>query len=339
MAKSSAAGPHGLAVVDKAAGLDEPRRRGQGPRPPRHPQGRALRHARPRRHRGAAARRRQGHPAAQVPRVPREAVHGRGRARHRHLDARRLRRGHRHLGHARRRRRRDAGAGAAGSPATSLQVPPMVSAVQVDGKRLHELARQGIEVERKPRPVTVHRSRWATPIEPCRFPIEVTCSSGTYIRSLAADLGTALGGGAHLTDLRRTAIGSFTVDDAVAIEALGPEHLLTPAEAMRHLRPITVDGDVVTAVGPRQAAAPRGARRQRSRAVGGPRRRGRAPRRVRAPPHRHRPSRRWCWRRRPGRSFPAMEVMRDVDAGRARRRGQRRHHRRLRRRAPRPPGA
>jgi tRNA pseudouridine55 synthase len=130
-----------------------------------------------------------------------------------------------------------------------LQVPPMVSAVQVDGKRLHELARQGIEVERKPRPVTVHSFTVGEPIGPGRFPIEVVCSSGTYIRSLAADIGTALGGGAHLRDLRRTAIGSFTVDQGVAIDDLTPEHLLTPAQAMRHLNPITVEGDLVTAVG------------------------------------------------------------------------------------------
>ena len=130
-----------------------------------------------------------------------------------------------------------------------LQVPPMVSAVQIDGKRLHELARQGIEVERKPRPVTVHSFTVGEPIGPGRFPIEVVCSSGTYIRSLAADIGTALGGGAHLRDLRRTAIGSFTVDQGVAIDDLTPEHLLTPAQAMRHLNPITVEGDLVTAVG------------------------------------------------------------------------------------------
>ena len=74
-----------------------------------------------------------------------------------------------------------------------------------------------------------------------RYPIEVECSSGTYIRSLAADVGTALGGGAHLRDLRRTAIGSFTVDQAKPLEALTPEALLTPAEALRDLAAVTVD--------------------------------------------------------------------------------------------------
>lgn len=130
-----------------------------------------------------------------------------------------------------------------------LQIPPMVSAIQIDGRRLHELAREGIEVERKPRPVTVHDFTVGPAVGPGRFPIEVTCSSGTYIRSLAADIGTALGGGAHLVELRRTAIGTFTVDRGVAIEALGPEHLLTPAEAMANLNRVTVGAELAVAVG------------------------------------------------------------------------------------------
>jgi tRNA pseudouridine55 synthase len=130
-----------------------------------------------------------------------------------------------------------------------LQIPPMVSAVQVGGKRLHELARQGVEVERAPRPVTVHSFEVGPPIGEGRYPIEVTCSSGTYVRSLAADLGEVLGGGAHLAELRRTAIGTFTEADAVPIEALTPEHLLSPAQAMRDLRAVTVEGDLVAAVG------------------------------------------------------------------------------------------
>ncbi len=129
------------------------------------------------------------------------------------------------------------------------QVAPMVSAVQVGGRRLHELAREGIEIDREARAVTVHSFVVGEPIGPGLIPIEVSCSSGTYIRSLAADLGAALGGGAHLRDLRRTAIGSFTVEDAVRIEALRPEHLLSPAEAMRHLTQVTIDGDLITAVG------------------------------------------------------------------------------------------
>ena len=129
-----------------------------------------------------------------------------------------------------------------------LQVPPMVSAVQVGGKRLHELARQGIEVEREARPVTVHRFEVGEPVADGAYPIEVECSSGTYIRTLAADVGTALGGGAHLRDLRRTAIGSLTLDDAVTLDGLGPERLHTPAQAMRDLATVTVGGEVAADV-------------------------------------------------------------------------------------------
>jgi tRNA pseudouridine55 synthase len=128
-----------------------------------------------------------------------------------------------------------------------LQVPPMVSAIQVGGRRLHELAREGIEVERAARPVTVHRFTVGDPVDGA-IPIEVTCSSGTYIRSLAADVGTALGGGAHLRDLRRTAIGSFTVEGAVPLEELDPNRLLAPAEALRDLPAVVVSDDVAADV-------------------------------------------------------------------------------------------
>ncbi len=128
-----------------------------------------------------------------------------------------------------------------------MQVPPMVSAIKVDGKRLHELARQGIEVERKPRPVTVYRYDIVeVPSEPLVLAAEVQCSSGTYVRTLAADLGTALGGGAHLRNLRRTAIGSFTVDQAGTIDE---PVLLTPAEALRDYPAVTVDEDLTRLVG------------------------------------------------------------------------------------------
>ena len=70
-----------------------------------------------------------------------------------------------------------------------LQVPPMVSALRVDGRRLHELAREGVEVEREARPVTVYRFDVESTGDPLVYRIEVECSSGTYIRSLAADLG------------------------------------------------------------------------------------------------------------------------------------------------------
>jgi tRNA pseudouridine55 synthase len=129
------------------------------------------------------------------------------------------------------------------------QIPPMVSAVSVGGRRLHELARAGVEVERAARRVTVSRFEVSAGSEPGTFAIEVDCSSGTYVRSLAADLGTALGGGAHLRRLRRTAVGPFTSDVAVALDDLGPADVLSPAAAVAHLASVTVDGDLVLAVG------------------------------------------------------------------------------------------
>jgi len=131
-----------------------------------------------------------------------------------------------------------------------LQVPPMVSAIKIEGKRLHELAREGKEVERTARPVTIHAFRVDEAVEPGVYPIEVTCSSGTYIRTLAADLGTALGGGAHLRNLRRTRAGSFDVADAHRIDDIDPEkHVLTPAEALRDLPTIVVDVPTAVDVG------------------------------------------------------------------------------------------
>ncbi len=86
--------------------------------------------------------------------------------------------------------RADMQAAAEGLTGAIEQVPPMVSAVQIGGRRLHQLARQGIEVEREPRPVNVYSFSVGEAVEPGCFPIEVECSSGTYIRVLAADLGT-----------------------------------------------------------------------------------------------------------------------------------------------------
>lgn len=128
------------------------------------------------------------------------------------------------------------------------QVPPMVSAKKVDGRRLHELARAGVEVERQAVPVMVQRFDVREAVEPGVFPIAVSCSSGTYIRSLVADLGAAVGGGAHLRNLRRVSIGSFDVADAVPIDDLSPERVLLPAAAFPEQSRILVEADLVTAV-------------------------------------------------------------------------------------------
>jgi tRNA pseudouridine55 synthase len=124
------------------------------------------------------------------------------------------------------------------------QVPPMVSALKVGGRRLHALAREGIEVERVPRPVSVYRYDVHPTTTPGVFRIEVECSSGTYVRVLAADLGIALGGGAHLRNLRRTQIGSFSVDDARLVDELTSAVVLTPAQAMRDLDQVVVSVEV-----------------------------------------------------------------------------------------------
>jgi tRNA pseudouridine55 synthase len=140
-------------------------------------------------------------------------------------------------------------AAAAGLVGRIDQVPPMVSAVSVGGRRLHELARAGVEVERAPRRVTVHRFDVDAGPEPGVLRVEVDCSSGTYVRSLAADLGTVLGGGAHLRRLRRTAVGTFTLAAAVPLDRIGPGDVLPPAAGVAHLTPVTVDESVATLVG------------------------------------------------------------------------------------------
>jgi tRNA pseudouridine55 synthase len=142
----------------------------------------------------------------------------------------------------------DVRAAAAGFVGDIEQVPPMVSAVSVGGRRLHELARAGIEVEREARPVTVHRFEVSAGSEPGVVAIEVDCSSGTYVRTLAADLGAALGGGAHLRRLRRTAVGPFTLDRAVPLDEVGGAGVLPPAAAVGHLPVVAAGAELAEAV-------------------------------------------------------------------------------------------
>lgn len=138
------------------------------------------------------------------------------------------------------------------------QVPPMVSAVKVDGRRLYQLAREGIEVERAARPVTVHAIE-VLEVAPGRYPevtLRVVCGPGTYVRVLADDIARALGGRAHLTALRRTAIGAHTVDQAFTLERLAEmadagtvaDALIDPDSALRHLPGVVVDDTVADAV-------------------------------------------------------------------------------------------
>lgn len=114
------------------------------------------------------------------------------------------------------------------------QVPSRVSAIKVQGRRAYDLAREGVEVELAARRVTisrfevtaVHRAPGSLALD-----VIVDCSSGTYIRALARDLGGSLGVGGHLTALRRTRVGPFGVEGAATIETLGEAGLLTPADA------------------------------------------------------------------------------------------------------------
>jgi tRNA pseudouridine55 synthase len=128
------------------------------------------------------------------------------------------------------------------------QLPPMVSAVKVGGRRLHQLARAGVDVERAPRRVRVDRFLVES-FEAGPYPaatVLVECGSGTYVRSLAADLGMALGGCAHLASLRRLAVGSFTSAEArelPAVEADPAAAVLSLSTAMRDLERVDVDAE------------------------------------------------------------------------------------------------
>lgn len=101
----------------------------------------------------------------------------------------------------------------------SMQIPPMVSALKKDGKKLYELARKGVEVEREARPIEVFDikvDRIALP--DCDFTVH--CSKGTYVRTIASDIGSKLGCGAVLTNLRRIASGKFSIEDAISVDEL-----------------------------------------------------------------------------------------------------------------------
>jgi tRNA pseudouridine55 synthase len=124
------------------------------------------------------------------------------------------------------------------------QLPPMYSAVKRGGQPLYKLARQGIDVEREPRRVTIYELEllaWSAP----DLHLSVRCSAGTYIRSLAHDLGAALGTGGYLAALRRTAVGSFTIATSIPLDTLSPDSLadqLWPLDsAVAHLPRLDVD--------------------------------------------------------------------------------------------------
>jgi tRNA pseudouridine55 synthase len=114
-----------------------------------------------------------------------------------------------------------------------MQVPPMVSAIKKGGVPLYKLARKGIEVEREPRLIHIYNFRFTDYTEPLGQ-FRVACTKGTYIRSIAHDLGKKLGCGAHLTTLRRSASGKFDVKDALPLDTI---LRLTPAELEKRVMP------------------------------------------------------------------------------------------------------
>ncbi len=162
------------------------------------------------------------------------------------------------------------------------QTPPPYSAVKVQGRKAYDMARQGEEVELAPRKITVHHLEvleWAPP----EVVIDVHCSSGTYVRSLANDLGTVLGCGAYLVGLRRTKSGRFSLRDATPLRKLQEafhagnwyQYLIPAAEALAEWPAVELSPDEVEDVrhGHRVKAAARcptraGARRQHTGRVG-----------------------------------------------------------------------
>ena len=116
-----------------------------------------------------------------------------------------------------------------------LQIPPMYSALKVDGQKLYDLARKGREVERKPRPITIHELTLLG-MDADGIHLRVHCSKGTYIRTLCKDIGGALGCGGCMAALRRVSAGEYTLSEAVPLETLleaeEPEKYLRPVDSM-----------------------------------------------------------------------------------------------------------
>lgn len=130
---------------------------------------------------------------------------------------------------------------------TIQQIPPIYSAIKKGGKKLYELARAGETVEIEPRTVTIHQlhiTDWSN----TGFMLDIVCEAGTYIRSLAHDLGSVLGVGAHLGGLRRTASGAFHVEEALNLEKViqdgtWEQHLIPPVDGLAHLPAINLDAE------------------------------------------------------------------------------------------------
>ena len=124
------------------------------------------------------------------------------------------------------------------------QIPPMYSAVKIGGEPLYKLARKGISIERPERSVHIYQLELLSFHHPY-VNVSVTCSKGTYIRTLCEDIGNALGTGAHMTALKRTRVGNFRIEDAVSIAELPDKKNIfcSMDEALSHLKEIILDHD------------------------------------------------------------------------------------------------
>ncbi|WP_054635333.1 tRNA pseudouridine(55) synthase TruB [Thalassobacillus sp. C254] len=144
---------------------------------------------------------------------------------------------------------------------TITQVPPMYSAVKVKGKKLYEYAREGVEIERPKREVTIydlsfHHQSVRSEEKTVSFDFTVTCSKGTYVRTLAVDMGRALGYPAHMSALTRTASGNFTIEECVTFEELeqakkdGSQevHLLPISTGLKDYEKVEVDREIAEKV-------------------------------------------------------------------------------------------
>ena len=119
------------------------------------------------------------------------------------------------------------------------QIPPMYSAIKINGQKLYDLARQGREVERKPRPVTIHQLELLEQLSDTDFALRVRCSKGTYVRTLCHDIGQALGCGGCMASLRRTMAAGYTLDESHTLEQVQAqgEALLRPVDTLFRQHP------------------------------------------------------------------------------------------------------
>ncbi|WP_077617860.1 tRNA pseudouridine(55) synthase TruB [Bacillus sinesaloumensis] len=141
-----------------------------------------------------------------------------------------------------------------------IQTPPMYSAVKVNGKRLYEYARQGMVIERPSRKITIHKLELLSEIQKendtLSFRFRVTCSKGTYVRTLAVQIGEKLGYPSHMSDLKRTTSGDFTLDQCLTLEEVEnsvqngtiENHLLSIEDALSHLRKVIINDKVAEKV-------------------------------------------------------------------------------------------